>query len=138
DRNGRHVYRHEGARGSRTERLPRSGTVHESGRDGGLRIPGTTGRTTTTLIETSRAHTSEWSSRHQTQWKNIMKIVSALILALVLAFNSQTTFAQSEMFPGVVVKVDQPAKKITINHGPIPQLDMDEPMTMVYAASDPT
>ncbi len=67
-----------------------------------------------------------------------MKIVSALILALLLAFNSQTTFAQSKMFPGVVVKVDQPAKKITINHGPIPQLDMDEPMTMVYAASDPT
>jgi Cu(I)/Ag(I) efflux system periplasmic protein CusF len=67
-----------------------------------------------------------------------MKIVSALILALALAFNSRTAFAQPKMFPGVVVKVDQPAKKITIKHGPIPQLDMNEPITIVYAASDPT
>jgi Cu(I)/Ag(I) efflux system periplasmic protein CusF len=36
-----------------------------------------------------------------------------------------------------VVKIDQSAGKITIKHGPIKKLDMDEGMTMVFKASDP-
>jgi Cu/Ag efflux protein CusF len=60
----------------------------------------------------------------------------ALILAIGLAFGGQAVVAQSSMVSGLVVKVDQAAKKITIKHGPIPRLDMEEGMTMVYAAPD--
>lgn len=37
---------------------------------------------------------------------------------------------------GQVVKVDQAAKKITIKHGPIPKLDMEQGMTMVFSTPD--
>lgn len=66
-----------------------------------------------------------------------MKTIAAAILAIGLAFCSPFAVAQSSMVSGLVIKVDQSAKKITIKHGPIPQLDMDEGMTMVYAVSDP-
>ena len=66
-----------------------------------------------------------------------MRRLSALILSIVLAFGSQLAAAQSSMVSGQVIKVDQAAKKITIKHGPIPKLDMEEGMTMVYAAPDP-
>jgi Cu/Ag efflux protein CusF len=66
-----------------------------------------------------------------------MRIIPALILVIALAFGSQAVVAQSSMVAGLVIKVDQSAKKITIKHGPIPKLDMDEGMTMVYAAPDP-
>ena len=38
---------------------------------------------------------------------------------------------------GEVVKDDQSAGKITIKHGPIKKLAMDEGMTMVFRADDP-
>jgi len=66
-----------------------------------------------------------------------MRTISALIVAVLLAFYSPASLAQSPMVSGQVIKVDPAAKKITIKHGPIPQLDMDEGMTMVYAVSDP-
>jgi Cu/Ag efflux protein CusF len=66
-----------------------------------------------------------------------MKRISALIFAIGLALSSQASIAQSSMVAGQVIKVHQSAKKITIKHGPIPKLDMDEGMTMVYAAPDP-
>jgi Cu/Ag efflux protein CusF len=50
---------------------------------------------------------------------------------------SQAAFAQQGMIDGQVAKVDQSASKITIKHGPIPKLDMDVGMTMVFAVSDP-
>jgi Cu(I)/Ag(I) efflux system periplasmic protein CusF len=65
-----------------------------------------------------------------------MRIVSSFVLSLTLLLGGQSAFAQS-LIPGQVIKVDQPAKKITIKHGPIPKLDMDEGMTMVFAAPDP-
>jgi len=65
-----------------------------------------------------------------------MRSIPALIFAIALAFGWQAASAQSSIVAGVVIKVDQPAKKITIKHGSIPQLDMDEGMTMVYAAPD--
>ena len=45
--------------------------------------------------------------------------------------------AQQGMVDGEVTKVDQSAGKITIRHGPIKKLNMDEGMTMVFKASDP-
>ena len=66
-----------------------------------------------------------------------MKTLTGLMLALALFGGSQTVMAQSATADGQVIKVDQSAKKITIKHGRIPMLDMDEGMTMVYAAPDP-
>ncbi len=66
-----------------------------------------------------------------------MRKISALAIALTLGFGSPAAFAQSSMVEGEVIKVDASAKKITIKHGPIPQLHMDAGMAMVYAAPDP-
>ena len=38
---------------------------------------------------------------------------------------------------GVVKKIDEGAGKITLDHGPIKSLDMEEPMSMVFKAADP-
>lgn len=45
--------------------------------------------------------------------------------------------AALEMSAGEVRKIDKDAKKITIKHGTIKNLDMP-PMTMVFQAKDPT
>jgi Cu(I)/Ag(I) efflux system periplasmic protein CusF len=42
----------------------------------------------------------------------------------------------ADVIDGQVIKVDQGAGKITIKHGPIPKLGMDEGMTMVFRAGD--
>ena len=42
----------------------------------------------------------------------------------------------SEMTEGVVRKVDRDAKKLTMRHGPIKNLDMPE-MSMVFRVTDP-
>lgn len=65
-----------------------------------------------------------------------MRIILTFVLAITLVVGAPTAFAQS-LIAGQVMKVDQSAKKITIKHGPIPKLDMEEEMTMVYAAPDP-
>jgi Cu/Ag efflux protein CusF len=58
----------------------------------------------------------------------------SLIAALSL---SGAALAQSlPTVSGTVEKVDESAGKITIDHGPIPNLDMDS-MTMVFRAQDP-
>jgi Cu/Ag efflux protein CusF len=66
-----------------------------------------------------------------------MQLISSLVLVVSLMLGPQAAFAQSGPVTGQVIKVDQAAKKITIKHGPIPKLDMEEGMTMVYAAPDP-
>lgn len=66
-----------------------------------------------------------------------MRLISFMVLIVSLALGPQTAFAQSGLVAGQVIKIDQSAKKITIKHGPIPKLDMQEGMTMVYAAPDP-
>ena len=38
---------------------------------------------------------------------------------------------------GTVKKIDESAGKITLDHGPIKNLGMDEPMSMVFKAADP-
>lgn len=44
--------------------------------------------------------------------------------------------AAAQSVNGTVTKVDEPQGKLTINHGPIKNLDMDA-MTMVFRAGDP-
>jgi Cu/Ag efflux protein CusF len=60
-----------------------------------------------------------------------------VVLALALIAGPQPPLAQTAMIDGQVTKVDQAAGKITIKHGPIKKLGMDEGMTMVFRAQDP-
>ena len=67
-----------------------------------------------------------------------MKLIASFVLALALSIGSQSAIAQSALIDGQVTKVDQSAGKITIKHGPAKRLGMDQGMTMVYRAQDPT
>jgi len=66
-----------------------------------------------------------------------MKLLRTLSLVFALCGASQLVFAQQGLVDGQVTKIDPSAAKITIKHGPIPKLDMDVGMTMVFAVSDP-
>jgi Cu(I)/Ag(I) efflux system periplasmic protein CusF len=63
----------------------------------------------------------------------MMNKFAAVLLALALA---APALGQSALSDGEVRKVDKDAKKITIKHGPLANLDMP-PMTMVFQVSDP-
>lgn len=62
-----------------------------------------------------------------------MKKTSAVIGALAAALIATAASAAD----GTVKKIDESASKITLDHGPIKSLDMDEPMSMVFKAADP-
>jgi Cu(I)/Ag(I) efflux system periplasmic protein CusF len=71
-------------------------------------------------------------------------IAAALLLALAapppaLAGDAHNKDAptSAKLADGEVRKVDKDARKLTIRHGPLPQLDMPTPMTMVYQVKDP-
>src|SRR5262245_20582627 len=64
-------------------------------------------------------------------------LVAAGMLALSVALPPSLGVAQSEMIDGQVTKIDESAGKITLKHGPIRKLDMDEAMTMVFRVQDP-
>jgi Cu(I)/Ag(I) efflux system periplasmic protein CusF len=63
--------------------------------------------------------------------------VFASILAVSSALLAKVTFAQSAMVNGQVTKIDESAGKITLKHGPIKKLEMEDPMTMVFRVQDP-
>lgn len=56
-------------------------------------------------------------------------VLGALAVALIATAASAAD--------GTVKKVDESAGKITLDHGPIKNLGMDEPMSMVFKAADP-
>jgi Cu/Ag efflux protein CusF len=63
--------------------------------------------------------------------------LTAAVIALTL-FVSSATFAQEAMVNGEVKKIDETAGKITLKHGAIKNLGMDEDgMTMVFRVQDP-
>ena len=62
---------------------------------------------------------------------------AALVTAAALSLSGVGAFAQDAMVRGEVKKIDQAAGKITLKHGPIKSLDMDEGMTMVFRVQDP-
>ena len=62
-----------------------------------------------------------------------MKRRSIIVVAAALF---TITLAQAQSSTGLVKKVDIDAGKITIDHGPIKNLNMDA-MTMVFRAADP-
>jgi Cu(I)/Ag(I) efflux system periplasmic protein CusF len=55
--------------------------------------------------------------------------------AAMLLFATAT--AAQEVTKGEVKKIDESAGKITLKHGPIKSLGMDEAMTMVFRVKDP-
>ena len=64
---------------------------------------------------------------------------AAFAVALSLSMSSTGAFAQDAMVKGEVKKIDAGAGKITLKHGPIKSLDMDEDgMTMVFRVQDPS
>ncbi|MDI1262231.1 MAG: copper-binding protein [bacterium] len=63
--------------------------------------------------------------------------ISVVVLALFFALAADA-FAQGSMVNGEVKKIDEGAGKITLKHGPIKNLDMEEDgMTMVFRVQDP-
>jgi Cu(I)/Ag(I) efflux system protein CusF len=72
--------------------------------------------------------------------ERIMKTnkLAAFAVALSLSIPCVGAFAQDAAVSGEVKKIDTAAGKITLRHGPIKKLDMDEDgMTMVFRVQDP-
>jgi Cu/Ag efflux protein CusF len=60
------------------------------------------------------------------------------MLSLSIALGAGAAFAQAAMVNGEVKKIDEAAGKVTLKHGPIKNLDMEEDgMTMVFRVQDP-
>ena len=66
-----------------------------------------------------------------------MSVMAASMLVLSGAMLARVTLAQAPMVNGQVTKIDEAAGKITLKHGPIKKLDMNEGMTMVFRVQDP-
>jgi Cu(I)/Ag(I) efflux system protein CusF len=64
-------------------------------------------------------------------------LVAASALALSAVALPETCVAQSAMVNGQVTKIDESAGKITLKHGPIKKLEMEDGMTMVFRVQDP-
>jgi Cu/Ag efflux protein CusF len=62
-------------------------------------------------------------------------IMVGALLGLAIAPHSGS--AQTGLIDGEVMKVDESAGKITIKHGPLKKLNMEDGMTMVFKANDP-
>lgn len=58
------------------------------------------------------------------------------ILVAAITLVALASAAQAQSISGTVKKIDDAQGKLTIDHGPIKNLDMDS-MTMVFRASDP-
>ena len=62
----------------------------------------------------------------------------AAVIAASLLLSAGVALAQASTVKGEVKKIDETAGKITLRHGPIKNLDMDEEsMTMVFRVQDP-
>src|SRR5262245_27179039 len=60
------------------------------------------------------------------------------MLAIVLNLAMALPAWSQPLTDGLVTKVDASAGKITIRHGPMKKFDMEDGMTMVYRAQDPS
>ena len=65
--------------------------------------------------------------------KKILPLAAAV--ATTIAF-STAAYSQSAIVDGQVMKIDEPASKITLKHGQIKKFDMDDGMTMVFRVQD--
>ena len=65
------------------------------------------------------------------------KLISTAAAALLTLALNGAAMAQDSAVIGEVRKIDESAGKITLKHGPIKNLGMDEGMTMVFRVKDP-
>lgn len=81
-------------------------------------------------------------SKEKQMFKSIAIAVFATTLSATgyavqhLQPSGTASIVQAEWADGEVRRVDKDAQKLTIRHGPLPQLDMPAPMTMVYRVKD--
>jgi Cu(I)/Ag(I) efflux system protein CusF len=66
-----------------------------------------------------------------------ISVLAASIIVVSGGMLANMSVAQAPMINGQVTKVDESAGKITLKHGPIKKLDMNEGMTMVFRVQDP-
>lgn len=59
------------------------------------------------------------------------------LIAIAASILTFPALADGMMVKAEVVKIDKPAGKMTLKHGPIKNLDMDS-MTMVFRVADPS
>lgn len=65
-------------------------------------------------------------------------VVRTALFAVAVAVAPIAAFAQGNLVAGEVKKIDESASKITLKHGPIKNLNMDDDeMTMVFRVADP-
>ena len=64
-------------------------------------------------------------------------LAAASILVLSGGMFVHAAVAQAPLINGQVTKIDESAGKITLKHGPIKKLDMNQGMTMVFRVRDP-
>ena len=64
-------------------------------------------------------------------------LASAALLATLLVAMPDANAQQAKNVDGTVTKVDEPAERLTIRHGPIKEFGMDIGMTMVFRAAEP-
>jgi Cu(I)/Ag(I) efflux system protein CusF len=75
----------------------------------------------------------ELHNRKQKRMRKLLLIFASLV---AFTFLQGAYAADSEMVSGEVKKVDESTDKITLKHGPIKSLGMDEGMTMVWSVQD--
>jgi len=66
-----------------------------------------------------------------------LSVVAASLLVLSGGMLAKVSLAQAPMVKGQVTKIDESIGKITLKHGPIKKLDMNEGMTMVFRVQEP-
>ncbi len=66
--------------------------------------------------------------------KPIHTLAAAIFAAIV---SLPAAYAQGDAVQGEVRKIDETAGKITLKHGPIKNLGMDQGMTMVFRVKEP-
>ena len=66
-----------------------------------------------------------------------MRREALLASVLALSIAALSSIAHAQMADGQVTKIDESASKITLKHGPIKKLDMEDGMTMVFRVQDP-
>jgi Cu(I)/Ag(I) efflux system protein CusF len=71
----------------------------------------------------------------ETTMKKIMHTLAAAMFATALALPALS--ADDNIVQGEVRKIDEAAGKVTLKHGPIRNLGMDQGMTMTFRVKDP-
>ena len=64
----------------------------------------------------------------------MMRIAPAALATFLMW---QAGAAAQELAEGKVTKIDESAGKVTLRHGPIKKLEMEDGMTMVFRVQDP-